>query len=91
MNTTLKLALQLIEVMKYRIEHNELLSGFNTLYMEVMKEYDRAKIDGRDTEALTPSPTAYCGSRKSKRRNNEQGESLYGGNAWHYEALLRSP
>lgn len=52
MDTTLKLALQLIEVMKYRIEHNELLSGIDTLYMEVMKEYDRAKIDGRDTEAL---------------------------------------
>lgn len=52
MDTTLKLALQLIEVMKHRIEHNELLSGIDTLYMEVMKEYDRAKIDDRDTEAL---------------------------------------
>ena len=52
MEPTLKLALQLIEVMKYRIEHNELPSGINTLYMEVMKEYDRSKIDGRDTEAL---------------------------------------
>jgi len=52
MEATLKLALQLIEVMKYRIEQNEILSGIDTLYMEVMKEYDRAKIDGRDTEAL---------------------------------------
>ncbi len=52
MEPTLKLALQLIEVMKYWIEHNGLLSGIDTLYMEVMKEYDRAKIDGRDTEAL---------------------------------------
>lgn len=52
MEATLKLALQLIEVMKYRIEQNEPLSGINTLYGEVMKEYDRAKIDGRDTEAL---------------------------------------
>ena len=52
MDTTLKLALQLIEVMKYRIEFNELPSGIDTLYREVMKEYDRAKIDGRDTEVL---------------------------------------
>ena len=52
MDTTLKLSLQLIEVMKYRIEHNELPSGIDALYKEVMKEYDRAKIDGRDTEAL---------------------------------------
>lgn len=52
MEPTLKLALQLIEVMKYRIEHNELPSGIDTLYMEVMKEYDRAKIYDRDTEAL---------------------------------------
>lgn len=52
MEPTLKLALQLIEVMKYRIEQNELPSGIDTLYREVMKEYDRAKIDGRDTEAL---------------------------------------
>lgn len=52
MDKTLKLALQLIEVMKYRIEHNELPSGINVLYSEVMKEYDRAKIYDRDTEAL---------------------------------------
>lgn len=52
MEPTLKLALQLIEVMKYRIEHNELLSGIDALYKEVMKEYDRAKIDGRDNETL---------------------------------------
>lgn len=52
METTLKLALQLIEVMKYRIEQNKLPSGIDTLYMEVMKEYDRAMIDGCDTEAL---------------------------------------
>ena len=38
--------------MKYRIEFNELPSGIDTLYREVMKEYDRAKIDGRDTEVL---------------------------------------
>ncbi|WP_304408344.1 hypothetical protein [Bacteroides acidifaciens] len=38
--------------MKYRIEHNELPSGIDTLYMEVMKEYDRAVIGQRDTEAL---------------------------------------
>ena len=52
MDKTLKLALQLIEVMKYRIEHNELPSGIDTLYLEVMKEYDRSKVEGRDTEAL---------------------------------------
>lgn len=52
MEQTLKLALQLIKVMKYRIEHNELPSGIDTLYMEVMKEYDGAQIYGRDTEAL---------------------------------------
>lgn len=52
MDKTLKLAFQLIEVMKHRIEHNELLSGIDTLYLEVMKEYDRAKVEGRDTEAL---------------------------------------
>lgn len=52
MEPTLKLALQLIEIMKYRIEHNELPSGIDTLYMEVMKEYDRAVIGQRDTEAL---------------------------------------
>lgn len=52
MEPTLKLALQLIEVMKHRIEHNEVPSGIDILYKEVMKEYDRAKIDGHDTEAL---------------------------------------
>lgn len=52
MDKTLKLALQLIEVMKYRIEYNELPSGIDTLYLEVMKEYDRAKVEGCDTEAL---------------------------------------
>lgn len=52
MEQTLKLALQLIEVMKHRIEYNEVPSGIDTLYKEVMKEYDCAKIDGRDTEAL---------------------------------------
>lgn len=52
MDKTLKLAFQLIEVMKYRIEHNELPSGIDTLYLEVMKEYDRSKVEGRDTEAL---------------------------------------
>ncbi len=38
--------------MKYRIEHNEKPSGIDTLYREVMKEYDHAKIDGCDTGAL---------------------------------------
>lgn len=52
MEPTLKLALQLIEIMKYRIEHNELPSGIDTFYMEVMKEYDRTVIGQRDTEAL---------------------------------------
>lgn len=52
MEPTLKLALQLIEIMKYRIEHNELPSGIDIFYSEVMKEYDRAVIGQRDTEAL---------------------------------------
>lgn len=51
MEPTLKLALRLIEVMKHRIEYNELPST-GALYLDVMKEYDRAKIDGRDTDAL---------------------------------------
>lgn len=52
MDQTLKLALRLIEIMKYRIEYNEVPSGIDSLYKEIMKEYDCAKIDGHDTEAL---------------------------------------
>lgn len=51
MEPTLKLALRLIEVMKHWIEHDELPST-DALYLDVMKEYDRAKIDGLDTDAL---------------------------------------
>lgn len=52
MEPTLKLALQLIEIMKYRIEHNEVPDGIDAFYSEVIKEYDRAKIEQRDTDAL---------------------------------------
>lgn len=52
MKPTLKLALQLIEVMKYRIEQNEIPSGMRDFTLEVLKEYDRAVCDKRDPEIV---------------------------------------
>lgn len=52
MDKTLKLALQLIEVMKYRIEQNEIPSGMRDFTLEVLKEYDRAVCDKRDPEII---------------------------------------
>lgn len=72
MNQTLKLALQLIEVMKHRIEHNEVPSGIDVLYKEAMKEYDRAKIDGHDTEALNAIADRILWLKEAEEEEEEE-------------------
>lgn len=52
MGTILKLALQLVEAMKYRIENGKPHPGMDALYLEIMKERDRAAVGQRDTETL---------------------------------------
>lgn len=53
MDKTLKLALQLIEAMKYRIEHNEIpSSGLRILTAKALKEHDLAVVEDRDPKII---------------------------------------